>query len=90
MLYYITDESIRDEEPQAAILTFSSAEEGSTGLEKQECTDETKDKKSTVENENMKNESSIKEYSGFDEQVSTFKTVDTEVGNGNEDTTLIP
>ncbi|XP_065906698.1 uncharacterized protein [Dysidea avara] len=85
-----SDESIRDEEPQAAILTFSSAEEGSTGLEKQECTDETKDKKSTVENENMKNESSIKEYSGFDEQVSTFKTVDTEVGNGNEDTTLIP
>ena len=84
---HIVDESIQDCEPHIIVMAFkgSSAEKDDA----KECNGVIKDEKSVVEKENLKNKSSIKECSAGDEQVSTFKSANAEVGNGIEETTLI-
>ena len=73
------------------VITFKGSNNEEDGaLEKQDCTDEIKDEKSIDKKESLKNRSSIKECSVGDEQVSTFKSADTGVGNGNEETADIP
>jgi len=87
MFAYIIDQSIHDGEPHTAVMTFkgSSAEE-SGPIEKQEHNDEIKDKNSKVNKENVKSKSFIKDYSGCDEQISTFKSAEV----GNEEHCYIP